>query len=134
MVVRRAMSQRPRRGVTLTEVVVGSALLIVAVIPALRAVTIAQMTGTQIEQKTQSLILAQSKLDEIRAKSIHHYTTFFGERSGALIRPYLCNVTDDADPDLRLVTVSVGDDGDGNGRLSAEETEVTLATYIARRR
>jgi Tfp pilus assembly protein PilV len=123
-----------RTGVTLTEVVISSALLVVALVPALRALTIAQMTGTQIEQKTQSLILAQGKLDEIRARSVHHYDTSFHERSKVLARSYLCDVTDDEDPDLRLVTVSVGHDDDANGRLSNRETRITLATYVARRR
>jgi len=122
-----------RRGMTLTEVVVSSALLVVALVPALRALTTAHVAGTQIERKTQSLILAQSKLDEIRARSIHHYDTSFQERSLTLAGAYLCDVTDDQDPDLRLVTVSVGYDDDTNGRLSEEETEVTLTTYVARR-
>ena len=62
-----------RRGVTLTEVVVGSALLAIAVVPLLRALTIAQSTSATIERKTQCLILAQAKLEELRARSIHYY-------------------------------------------------------------
>ncbi|UCD50902.1 MAG: hypothetical protein JSW27_25680 [Phycisphaerales bacterium] len=134
MATERTIARGAQEGVTLTEVVVSSALLVVALVPALRALTIAHMTGTQIEQKTQSLILAQGKLDEIRARSIHHYGTSFRGRSEVLVRSYLCDVTDDEDPGLRLVTVSVGHDDDANGRLSTGETEVTLATYIARRR
>jgi len=119
---------------TLTEVVVSSALLVVALVPALRALTAAHVAGTEIERKTRSLILAQSKLDEIRARSIHHYDTSFYERSRTLAGAYLCDVTDDQGPDLRLVTVSVGYDDDTNGHLSEEETAVTLTTYVARRR
>jgi hypothetical protein len=119
--------------VTLAEVVVGSALLVVAIVPVLRALTIAHMTGTAIERKTQSLILAQSKLDEIRARSIHHYDDSFREDSKALVDAYLCNVSDDEDPDLRLVEVAVGFDENGDRRLSKEETAVKLTTYVARR-
>lgn len=128
------MVQAARMGMTLTEVVVSSALLAAALIPTLRALTTAHATGIRIEQKTQSLILAQSKLEEIRARSIHHYATSFAERSVVLTGSYLCDVTDDQDPDLRLVTVSVGYDEDTDGHLSEEETEVALTTYIARRR
>lgn len=134
MATRRAQTRRARPGVTLTEVVVSSALLVAALVPALRALTIAHMTGTQIEQKTQSLILAQSKLDEIRARSIHHYDTSFHERSSILAPSYLCDVADDEDASLRLVTVSVGHDDDANGRLAKGERDVTLASYVARRR
>ena len=122
-----------RRGVTLAEVVVSSALLVVAIVPVLRALTITHITGTTIERKTQSLILAQSKLDEIRARSIHHYDTSFREDSRTLVDSYLCNVSDDGDPRLRLVTVTVGFDDNADGHLSSEEAAVRLATYIARR-
>jgi hypothetical protein len=97
-------------------------------------VTIAHMSGTRIEQKTQAILLAQSKLDEIRARSVHHYATSFQESSDELQGRYLCHVTDDEDPDLRLVTVSAGYDEDANGHLSADEIAVTLTTYVARRR
>lgn len=121
------------RGMTLTEVVVASVLLVVAVVPILRALTIAEVTARIVEYKTQSLILAQGKLDRIRAQSVHHYDDSFQEDDGVLSGSYLCNVTDDRDSDLRLVTVSVGYDDDGNGTLSDDETHVTLPTYIARR-
>jgi Tfp pilus assembly protein PilV len=126
--------RRRRRtvGTTLTEVVVASTLLVVAVVPILRALTIAQMTGTSIERKTQSLILAQSKLDELRAKCVHHYDDSFARTSETLSGSYLCNTVDDAGPDLRQVAVSVGYDSDENGRLSDSEIEVRLATCIAR--
>ncbi len=120
-------------GVTLTEVVVGSALLVIAIVPLLRALTIAQSASITIERKTQCLILAQAKLEEIRARSIHHYESSFREDSKALAASYLCTTTDDGDPTLRLVTVSVGYDGNANGRLAEAEVDVKLATYLARR-
>ena len=120
-------------GVTLTEVVVGSALLIAAVAPMLRALTIAQRTGTVIARKTKCLILAQAKLDEVRAKSIHHYTSSYSDESIALGDSYLCTIPDDEDPILRLVTVSVGCDANTDGHLEQSELGVGLGTYLARR-
>jgi len=124
---------RLRRGVTLTEVVVGSALLVLAVVPLLRALTVAQSTGAAIEHKTQCLILAQAKLEEVRAGAIHHYESSFSQASQALKGSYLCTVTDDEDPALRLVTVSVGYDANADGQLVEAEVEVSLSTYLARR-
>lgn len=121
------------KGMTLTEVVVASTLLVVAAVPILRALTIAQATGRIIDNKTQSLILAQSKLETIRARSIHHYDDSFAEDSAQVLGSYLCSVTDDQDSDLRLVAVSVGYDADADGDLSEAEVHATLATYIARR-
>lgn len=122
-----------RSGVTLTEVVVGSALLVVAVVPLLRALTMAQSTSVTIERKTQCLILAQAKLEKVRARSIHHYESSFRETSQALAESYLCTVADDEDSALRLVSVSVGYDANADGYLSEAEIEVRLSTYLARR-
>ena len=120
-------------GVTLTEVVVGSALLVAAIVPLLRALTIAQRTGTVIERRTKCLILAEAKLDEVRARSIHHYESSFRDDSEDLGDSYLCTVADDEDPTLRLLTVSVGCDANADRRLEDTEVEVSLATYLARR-
>ena len=121
------------QGMTLTEMAVASALLVVAIVPILRALTIAQTSGRVIDHKTQSLILAQNKLETIRAQCLHHYDTSFQEDSGRITGAYLCDVADDQDEALRLVTVSVGFDADGDADLSEDEVHVTLATYIARR-
>ncbi len=132
-IIGRDCVRRACRGVTLTEVVVAATLLAVAVLPLLRALTVAQATGAIVERKTQSLILAQGTLDEIRARALHHYESSFCKDSETLVGGYLCNVTDDQAPNLRRVTVAVGFDVNGNGHLSGDEVEVTLTTCIARR-
>lgn len=110
-----------------------STILIVAVVPILKALSAATLTQTRIERKTQSIALARGKLDEIRARCLHHYDSSFSETSAPLSNSYLCNVSDDEDASLRLLTVCVGFDTNGDGILSAGEVEVTLATYIAKR-
>ncbi len=122
-----------RKAVTLTEVVVGASLLVLAIVPLLKALTIAQGTSTIIARKTQSLMLAQARLDELHARSICHYDSSFDEDSTALADSYLRTTIDDEDSTLRLVTVSVGHDADGNGTLAQSEVDVELATYLAKR-
>ena len=122
------------RGFTLAEVVVASALLIIAIVPILRALTSAFVTTRVIEHKTRSLTLAQAKLDEIRASSIYSYSDNFQEQNLSLDGSYLCDVADSASgSDLRTITVSVGYDLNGSGTLTSDEVEVTLATLVARR-
>jgi Tfp pilus assembly protein PilV len=121
------------KGITLTEVVVASGLLIIAVVPILKALTTAHTTGRTIERKTQSLMLAQGELDRIKAESIYYYGRSFAQSSTALAGAYLCTVEDDADPNLRTISVLVGYDLDGNSNLASDEVEVTLTTYLARR-
>lgn len=128
-----ARCRRVRAGVTLTEVVVASALLLITVVPALRALTAAHATERVIERRTRSLMLAQRELEKIKTQSIYGYDESFAETSRGLEGGYLCSVTDDGDPVLRLVAVAVGLDHNGNGSLENGEVEVTLTTYLARR-
>ncbi len=122
-------------GFTLTETVVASALLIIAVVPILKALTAAHLNTGIIEHKTRSLTLAQTKLDDIKARSIYHYDNKFKEKNLSLDGLYLCNVVDDSKKksNLRTITVSVGYDLNGDNVLASDEILVTLKTLLARR-
>jgi Tfp pilus assembly protein PilV len=118
----------------LTEVIIASTLLVFAMVPILKALTIAQVTNTVIEHRTCSLILAQAKLDEIRARSIHDYAGTVATTSASLDGPYLCTVTDTVEStNLRKITVAVGYDLNADGSLGADEIQIRLATLMARR-
>jgi len=129
----KAGSPRCEAGLTITEAVMASVLLLAAMTTVLKALTNAHFATIGVEHKTVSLTLAQARLDEIRARSIYHYSDSFTESDTALSGSYLCNTTDDGADPLRTVTVSVGFDGDGSGTLDSDEIEVTLSTLIARR-
>ncbi len=127
---------RAGAGFTITEVVVASLLLAVAIVPILKALTSAHLSTAVIERRTRSLTLAQAKLDDIKARSIYSYTnggSSFTESDTALDGSYLCNVADDSGDPLKTITVSVGFDLNGDKTLAADEIEVTLVTYLARR-
>jgi hypothetical protein len=118
-------------------VTTASVLLIVAMAPIIVSLTKANMWSTEIERKTQSLVLAQGKLDNIRACSIYNFGSSgsFTANNVVLSGSYLCNVTDTTITAnyLKQITVSVGYDSSGNGTLSSNEVQVTLTTYIANR-
>ena len=121
-------------GFTLTEVIIASTLLVLAMVPILRALTSAISSSTIIERRTQSLVLAQGKLDDIRARSIYDYDQDFTQSGVSLDGAYLCDVSDSVQTtDLRRLSVSVGYDGNGNNTLDGGEVEVTLTTLLARR-
>lgn len=128
---------RRRKGLSIIEVTMASVLLIVAMVPILRSLTKANMMSTEIEKKTQSLVLAQGKLDDIRARSVYNFGSSgsFTASNVVLSGSYLCNVTDTTITSnlLKQITVSVGYDDNGNSALSSDEVEVTLTTYIAKR-
>jgi Tfp pilus assembly protein PilV len=123
-------------GLSIIEVVIASALLIIAIVPILRCLTVAHANSVKIGHKSTSLILAQGKLDEIKARSIYDYTnggSSFAENSTSLDGSYLCNVVDDEDDPLKTITVSVGYDLNGDSSLDNDEIDIALATLIARR-
>lgn len=125
---------RKSEGFTLTEVVIAASLLIIAIVPVLKALTGAHVTSAIIERKTLSLTLAQAKLDEIRARSIYDYSSTYSETSTPLDGSYLCDVKDTSKgTELREIKISVGYDLNGNGTLEADEIEITLTTLIAKR-
>lgn len=121
-------------GFTLTEVVIASALLIIAMVPILKGLTSANLGTVIIERKSRSLILAQARLDEIKARSVYNYGDTFAQANISIDGSYLCNVDDSSiSSNLRKITVSVGYDHDGNNTLDPNEIEVTLATCVAKR-
>ena len=83
----KALAIRKSEGFTLTEVIIASALLIIAIVPILKALTSAHVTSTIIEHRTRSLTLAQARLDEIRARSIYDYSSNYIETSTSLDIP-----------------------------------------------
>lgn len=111
-----------------------SALLIVVMVPILKALTTAHVSARIIEHRTHSLIYAQSKLDEIKARLINYYTDTYTEKNSAINGSYLCNVDDSSvSSNLKQITVSVGYDFNGNSTLETDEIDVTLTTLVARR-
>jgi hypothetical protein len=112
-----------------------SALLIIAMVPILKALTSGYVTTVIIQRRINSLMLAQAKLDEIRARSIYNYTSgSFTQSHLSLDGSYLCNISDNPESsNLRKIIISVGYDVNSNNQLESDEVEVTLATFFARR-
>jgi Tfp pilus assembly protein PilV len=127
--------KRKSSGFTFTEVIVASTLLLVAMVPILKALTQAHLSSIIIERKTRCLTLAQTKLDDIKARSIYNWVgPGFDENNVSLDGAYLCTVRDTgAGADLKNISIEVGYDLNGNNQLDTEEIETELVTYVARR-
>lgn len=129
-----AKKSRACKGFTLSEVLVASMLLVVVMVPILRALTGAHTLDIRIERRSRSLTLAEAKLEDIKARSIYNYSTDFNDPSSSIEGAYLCKVTDTVvSSDLRTILLSVGYDQNGNSTLGSDEIEVTLKTLLARR-
>ncbi len=122
-----------RTGVTLTEAVIASTLLLISIIPLLKALATTHGMDRVIERKSWSLLLAQQELERIRGQSIYHYDESFRADSQTLRDGFLCTVADDGHPTLRTVAVAVGFDFNGDGVLATNEIEASLTTCLARR-
>lgn len=119
------------RGVSLVEVVVASALLVIGVVPVLRALTSAQVTAHRMAVTSQSLVLAQGRLEWIRARAQGDYDQSFAVDSEDCGGGYRVTATDHRRTGVRTVKVSVGYDRDENQVLSNDEVRVSLITCIA---
>ena len=125
---------KPRTGLTITEVLIASLLLVTATVPILKALTSVQATSTKIDYQSKSLMLARAKIEDIRAKSIYGYSTSYSATALSLSGSYLCNVSDTpVSSNLRRITVDAGYDENGNNQFESSEIRVTLDTFIARR-
>jgi Tfp pilus assembly protein PilV len=113
-----------RCGFTLTEAVVAAALLLIAMVPILKALTQANLNTVIIERRTQSLCLAQGKLNDIKARSIYGFDAISSQKNEVLTGSYLCNTAIDGSGYLKTVSVSVGMDVNKNGALDSDEIEV----------
>lgn len=123
-----------RSGFTLPEVIVAAALLLAAIVPILKALTQANLNTVIIERRTQSLCLAQGKLNQIKAKSIYNFSDDFDETNTSLGNSYYCNVSETTvNSNLKAISVSVGMDVNKNNSLGSDEIEVTLQTQVAKR-
>ncbi|MHB0945653.1 MAG: hypothetical protein ACYC3B_00600 [Sedimentisphaerales bacterium] len=122
-----------RGGFTLTVAVVAAALLLIALVPILKALTQANLNSVIIERRTQSLCLAQGKLNDIEARSIYSFDAVSSQSNEVLIGSYLCNTAIGGSGYLKTVTISVGMDVNNNGILNSDEIEVVLQSQIAKR-
>jgi Tfp pilus assembly protein PilV len=122
-----------RSGFTLMEAVVAAALLLIAVVPILKALTQANLNSVIIERRTQSLCLAQGKLNDIKARSIYNFDAISSQNNEVLTGSYLCNTAIGGSGDLKTVSVSVGMDVNKNSSLDSDEIEVVLQSQIAKR-
>jgi len=128
------LKRQNQKALTLPEVVVAAALLLIALVPILKGLTQANMNSVIIERKTQSLCLAQAKLNNIHARSIYNFDSIASQNNDVLNGSYLCNTTvSSVNSNLKAITVSAGQDRNSNSALDSDEIEITLQTQIARR-
>ena len=131
------MLQKPlkkRLGITITETLIATMLMMAALVPILKAMTRAHFLSRTIEQKNRSLMYAKEKLEDLKARTIYRYGTSYGSEWESLGGGYGCKITDTAESsNLRHITVSVGYDQNGNASLSSQEILVSLQTLVARR-
>jgi prepilin-type N-terminal cleavage/methylation domain-containing protein len=116
-----------QKAFTLPEVVVAAALLLIAIVPILQALTQANLNSRIIEIRTQSLCYAQAKLNQIKARSIYDFNDI--SESNSLGNSYFCNVSQTTvSSNLKVVTIEVS-----YRTPTSSEVEVTLQSQVAKR-
>ncbi|OHB59075.1 MAG: hypothetical protein A2173_08230 [Planctomycetes bacterium RBG_13_44_8b] len=109
-------------------------LLTIAIVPILKGLTQTNLNSVIIQRRTQSLCLAQEKLNRIKAAALYNFENDLTETGIELSTSYLCNVSQTVvNTNLKAISISVGYDQDNDRSLSPDEVEVTLQTQIAKR-
>lgn len=122
------------KGFTLAEALISSLLLATALVPTLRALSGVQASSITVEHRTQSLVLARAKINDIRCRAIYNYNASYASNSVVLSGSYLAKVTDTpVSGTLRQIKVVVGFDRNNDKILSDSEIDVQLETLIAKR-
>lgn len=121
------------RGLTLTEVLVALMIMAAAMVPILKALTLAHHGSMRLERRSTSWLLAQSQLEELRARSVADWNASWTQGVRSLGAGYYGRVSDSGPMnDLRTVRVQTGFDVDGNHALDAGEVTADLSGLIAR--
>ena len=122
-----------RAGLTLTEVLVSLMLMAAAMAPILKALTQAHVSGRRMEPSSTSWMLAQSQVEELRARAPGQWDASWAQSSEPLEGGFYATITDSGpSSDLRTLRIQVGFDADGNGVLADSEVSADLSTLIAR--
>jgi Tfp pilus assembly protein PilV len=120
-------------GFTLTEVIMATLLLTIAIVPILKGLTQTNLNSVIIERRTRSLCFAQGKLNQIKAESLYNFDNNFND-SNDLGNSYRYNVVETSvNTNLKKIDVSVGQDQNGDKSLAGDEIEITLQSQVARR-
>jgi len=120
-----------RTGLTLMEVLVASALLGVALVPAFDMVTRGMVLARDVEVRSRAVFLAEREMETALAAAGQDFGASLAKQSADLGDGYRATVTETVSGLTKTVGVQVGFDADGNRTLSSGEVLVTFATVVA---
>ena len=120
-----------QRGLTLIEVLVASALLGLALVPAFDMVARGMVLARDVEVRSRAVFLAEREMETALATATENFSTSLAKQSADLGDGYRATVTESTSGLLKTVAVQVGFDADRNGALSSGEVLATFATVVA---
>ena len=123
--------RRYRRGMSLIELLMASALLLIAVVPITDALWRGAALARDIQMRTKATLLAQQEMEAALALAADDFTRDPGKSSAPLGDGYLVTVTGVAVGLTKTISVQVGWDRDKSGSLGSTEVLVALKTIAA---
>ena len=120
-----------RTGLTLMEVLVASALLGIALVPAFDMVTRGMVLARDVEVRSRAVFLAEREMETALAAAGQNFSASLTKQSQDLGDGYLTIVTETVSGLTKTVAVQAGFDADRNGTLSSGEVLATFATVVA---
>ena len=120
-----------RTGLTLMEVLVASALLGIALVPAFDMVTRGMVLARDVVVRSRAVFLAEREMETALAAAAQNFGTSLAKQSADLGDGYRATVTETVSGLKKTLAVQVGFDTDRNRTLSSGEVLVTFATVVA---
>ncbi len=124
---------RARRGMTLVEVLLASALLVIAIVPLFGVLTGGLEMAQEVERRTTATLLAQKEIETAVALAEEDDAADLAKTNADLGGGYLAHVEENDSGIVTKIGVVVGWDADGSGTLSDSEVLVGFATMAAYR-
>ena len=123
--------RRHPRGLTLMEVLVASALLGIALVPAFDMVTRGMVLARDVEVRSRAVFLAEREMEIALAKATENFSTSLAKPSADLGDGYRATVTESTSGLMKTVIVQAGFDTNTNGVLGSDEVLASFATIVA---
>jgi len=117
---------------TLTEVLVASALLGVALVPVFEALSRGMGLARAIEWRSRAVFLAEQEMERITNENAENFNKSVAVASKDLGGGFLATIEEGSKTSLaKTVSVRVGKDTSGDGTLATSEVLATLVTRVA---
>jgi len=126
-----------RNGFTILEILVAIAILSIALIPMIQIFPQVLIVNAQVEQEARSAFLSQQKMEEVKGKILSYFEPNYSVATPTAFpspdATFKYTISDDGGAEIKVLTVRVWYDKNGNNVADPKEQLVEAKTKVAKR-